>query len=324
MATRLSSSYQVLLVPEETYGTLHADLTGAVAMTDVTVEIKKGVILTETKIKTGTLVPQMTEKLLTGSDATVTLKGNLCSEYTELLKAYTHDDGTPYVMQATQPALFSYNIIQLFAVGTSASDTPYNLALGCYCVDFKITGEPNGIVQFESTWVAKSSHRGLVSGSTVGVGPVTTTLTNEPTAYTAGTPFLFGNITNTLFNAATKMNSFALNLSKTFADAKLRYQNSMTPNAEYLLEYSGTLELETIYNDAATSYDPSMEALMGSQTQVSNVINLVNSSKTWAMTIAGQVQDFTLADADKSLFTAKYTIGLAHAGSTAPLSIAVA
>lgn len=305
MATRLSNDYMTCIIADNTtYGTQQTNLSGALVMSDVVTELKYAPIITDTKVKTGTLKPKNTEKIVTGTKAQVTIKGNLCSGYDLLIKALTMDSSSPYTIQDTQPAGFTYNIYKLFIAGT---DT-YDLATGCVLVDFTITGESNGILQFESTWEAKAMSRAI-----------TTSITNAPSAYTAGTPFLFGNVTNTLFNSATKMNSFSMKFSKTMADDKTAFQNSMTKTAEYVYAVNGTIDVETIYNDAN---DPALEAAVGSQTPVTNTINLVNSSATWAFVCRCRIADFNLPDNDKGLFNGSYSLELAG-DATEPLTVTV-
>lgn len=312
MANRYGYASYVTAVPETSYGARTATelaLTGAVHMFDVTYEIKNEPILTDTKIKTGTTQPKIKEKIITGTGGTAIIKGNLCSEYEFLLKALTHDASSPYTMQEATETVPSYNLIQFFAVGTSGDQTPYDIATGAVLTSLKITGEANGIVQFESTWRCQAVDEGI-----------TTAVTNEPTAWGAGTPFLFGNVTATLFSTATTMNSFALNFDKVLADDRISYQNSMDRTAEYLLGFTGTVEVETIYN---TTTDPALDGNIGSQTAVNNLITLANASKTWAFTTSNRIASHDKADPDKSLYVSKYVLDVAGDDDTAALSVTV-
>ena len=313
MANRWGSKQYVVLVPETEYGTAVTALTTTgTAMFDVTCEMKNDPIITDTKIKTGSTAPHVDEKVITGTNATVTIKGNLCSEYDELLTAFTHDTATAFVLGETSVAVVSYDIYAMQEVGAAEATNPYDLAVGCVCTDLKITGEANGIVQFESTWRCKSMDRGI-----------TTAVTAEPTAYAAGTPFIYGNTTGTLANTKTTFNSFAINLSKTLAEDRFSYQNSLTRVAEYIVAFNGTVDFETIYDDT-TAKDPTFEGNIGVQTALTNLITLVNGAFTWAITTSGNVTSFDKADPDKGLFVAKYTVALAGDTDAAALSIVVA
>jgi hypothetical protein len=315
MASRLGSGYYVSLVKETEYGTAITNLSTATHMFDVTCEIKNEPIITDTGVKTGTVQPYNTEKIITGTGGTVTISGNVCTEYAVLLQAYFHEDATVpapsvYNMQEASTAPFSYTIYQLFEADTTPSGTAYNIAAGCVLTEFSITGESNGILQFTSTWRAKLVDRAI-----------TTALTNGVAGWGAGTPFLFGSVTGTLFNAKTTFNSFAINLSKVLADDRISYQNSMARTAEYLTQYTGTLDVETIYDDAA---DHTFDGNIGSQTAVDSTIAFVNGAVSWTWAFSTRIASFTQADPDKSLFVAQYSLELARDAAAEAVTVTVA
>ena len=310
MATRLSNDYYTIAIANASYGVQVTDLTGAVAMSDVVLEIKSDKQLADTKIKTQTLAPDVLEKIVTSQAATVTMKGNLCTGYEWLLQAATHTASSPYTFADAQAGNdYSYCLYKYYP-GTTGS---YDVALGCVMSDFRITGESNGILQFESTFRAKSLRRGVAS---TGGDEVTNIPANTPS-----TPFLFGDVTATLNNAASTMLSFSLSLSKTFEDDKVIYQNSLTELNELITGYSGTLEYVTIYDD---EQDPAVEQNIGSQAATAfDIINLISGDITWTFTCNSMVTDFSLPDKDKGLFEATTSLSLAMADTTEPIEISV-
>jgi hypothetical protein len=278
-------------------------------MYDVTCEIKDEPIVIDTKIKTGTTQPTILEKIIAGTKASAVIKGNLCTEYAALLKAFTHTASTPYTLTEASATIPSYRILKLFAVGTSGDATPYDWASGSVMIDFEITGEVNGIYQFTSTWACKAMDNG-----------VTLALTNEPTAWGAGTPFLFGNSTATLINTKTTMNSISLKLTKILADDTIAYQNSMTKTGEYLTGWSGSLDIETIYDDTV---DPTYFGSIGVQTALNNILVLVSGTVEWTITTSHRLTSAELADPDKGLFVSRYSAELARDTDTTALTIAI-
>jgi len=307
MANRQGNDYYGLMIAESSFGAQVAGTWAAATPFNCMVDIKKNVIMTDTKIKTSTNEPKIAEKIITGSSGTVTLSGDFCKEYEPiLLAAYFRKAGTPYAIQAGQPAAFTYNIAKRYTDSTAKID----IALGCECESLNVTGESNGIVQFEAVFRCAS------------VTLNTTDLTT-PAANAILTPFLFGNVTNTLFNSAAKMNSFALNLTTTFVDDRVKYQNSMTPLEGRVIAQGGTLALETIWDE---TYDPALMTAIGSQTPITNVINLVEpttTAKTIAITTNSRIADYTMADPDKSLFLASYSLELAGDSDQTAISVAV-
>jgi len=306
MATRQGNDYYGLMIVESSFGAQVSGSWASATVFNCNVDIKKNVIMADRKQKTNTNEPQITEKIIAGSSGTVTLSGDLCKEYELLFAAYFRDSA-PYTIQAGQPAGFTYNIAKRYVDATAKID----IALGCECENFNITGESNGIIQFEATFRASS----VLLNQT----DLTTPATNSLTLH----PFLFGNVTNTLFNSAAKMNSFALNLTTTFVDDRLKYQNSMTPLEGRVIAQGGTLALETIWDE---TYDPALFTAVGSQTPITNVINLVESTttaKTIAITTNCRIADYTMADPDKSLFLASYSLELAGDSDQTAISVAV-
>ena len=311
MASRLGSGYYTAIVVEDTYGTAVTELTTATYFWEHATEIKNEPILTDTKAKTGTTAPKIEEKVITGTGGTVTIRGNLSSDHEILLTALTHDTATPFVFQEASTAVKSYTIYQLFEAGTTPSGTAYNIATGCVLTNLTISGEANGIVQFEATFRANAVDRAI-----------TTALSAGPASWLGDDDqFLLANVTATLANTKTTMNSFSLNFEKTLADDRISYQNSLTRTAEYLIAFNGTVDFETIYDDAV---DLTYDGNIGVQTAVENLITLVEGAKSWAITTFCRIASFTQADPDKGLFVAQYSLELAGTDSTdVALSVAV-
>jgi len=320
VVNRLGSEYQVMLVPELTYATLPNPWVAStgIAMTNVTCDIKYEPIMVDTKIKTGSVNHQIGEKIITGRQVTVNLKGILCAEYEPLLQAYFMKAASAYSPTYPQPAQsagtatgFSYTIAKIFVNDTTDL---FDYVLGCHLVSLNITGESNGLVMFDSTWRGTTATYG--AANTAG-----TVITGEPTAFTAGTPFLFSSVTATLFNTKTTMNSFSLNLTKDFADDRIAFQNGLTRKAEFVIGYKGTMDLETIYDQQT---DDTHAANVGSQTAVNNTLNIINASKTWAIVTSNRIASFELSDPDKSLFLSKFQLEIAGDGTPVePLVITV-
>jgi hypothetical protein len=133
-------------------------------------------------------------------------------------------------------------------------------------------------------------------------------------------PYRFADVTNTLFNSASKLNSFAINLENTYADDRVLYQNSETKINHALIEQMGTLTLQTIYDDAQ---DPTQETTkLGADTQITNVLTF-NGTTDMAWTMKGRVMDFTAPDQDKGQVLADYSIELVREGANLALSVAV-
>jgi hypothetical protein len=304
--TRQGNDYYGLMLLESSgFGVQVAGTWAAATAFNCNVDIKKNVVMVDTTIKTSTNEPQIAEKIITGSSGMVTLSGDLCKEYDILLGAYFRDAAAGgYVIQAGQPAGFTYNIAKRYTDTTAKID----IALGCECVSFKITGAANGIIQFEAIFRAASV---LLEQADL----------TTPTANAIGHPFLFAYVTNTLFNSATRMNSFELNLNTIFIDDAMKYQNSPTPLEGGIIRQEGTLNMVTKWD---STYDPTQCALIGSQTPVTNTISLVESTttaKTWAIVTNCRIADYTVADPGKSIFTASYALELA--GATAAVAITV-
>lgn len=293
--TRQGNDYYGLAKQEASFGAQVAGTWEAALPLNCKIEMKKNVILTDREIKTSTNEPQIAEKIITGSSGMVTLSGDYCKEYEPfLLPAFYRKASTPYAIQAGQPAGFTFNIAKRYTDATAKID----IALGCECVSFKRSGTSNGVIQFEATFRAASILLNQADLTT-------------PAANVIGHPFLFGNVTNTLFNSAAHMNSFELALNTIFVDDATKYQNSMTPLEGGVIRQEGTLNLVTKWDE---SYDPALMSAIGAQTCVTNTINLIESTTT-AMTQAivtnCRVLDYTDADPGKGLMLANYSLELA-------------
>jgi hypothetical protein len=314
MATRLSNDYYTIAVEEVDYANMQKDLSTGVSMGDVVCEMHNDVMTADTKIKTMTLAPEIKEKIKTGSSATLTLKGNLCPEYEWLLAAYALCDSTPYSMTSPQPTGYSYSIYKYYP-GTAAY---YDVAVGCVMSDLKISGEANGILQFEATFRANYIYRAVHNDT--GTDYPTILLSDVP-AVAYGVPFLFGDVTVTLVTSVNYLLNFSLNLTKNFVDDRYAYMNYMTKLSERMTGYQGTWEYSVVYDD---TIDPEQETLLGSNASLNtDTITFANADYTWAFVLNYRIDDFVLADADKSLFESKYTCSLVGDNSDAPLDIEI-
>jgi len=308
MANRLSNDYYGFIIAEGTYGSQQKTVTGAQIL-PCSIEIKKNVMVVDTTQKTNTLEPSICEKTTAGSSATVTIKGDMCKEYGVLFQAQIHDSSSPYTFPTDQPAGFSYTIYKYWSKGTAR----YDCGIGCKAKTFNITGEANGLVQFEATFEAVSMRRAVANtgGDTISTVP----------SLACVTPFKFGEVTATIFNTATKLNSFALNLENVYADDRVLYQNSLTKINQTLTGQTGTLALQTIYDDAQ---DPTHEGNIGVGTSVATTIVLVSGANSFTIATYSRIADFASPDQDKGLCIADYSLELARDGSNVALTVTAA
>jgi hypothetical protein len=299
----------------EGYAVQMVDLITATPL-PVAIEMKTNPIMADRSNKTNMLEPGICEKIEVGETVSVTMRGELCSEYSALLLAYfENESGGVYSIPATSPAELSdttYNIYK-YCPGTSPY---YDVALGCKCSALNITGETNGLLQFEATFEAVSLRRGIASTGGDELSDVPANI--------CPTPFRFADITGVALYGgfiADNITSLAINLSKTLADTNVTMQNSAVKTKEVVLEHTGTLGWSNIYDDLAeksTVVEDNLEAL-----PTENVLTIANADYTWAMAAYGQVSDFTLPDEDKGLCVSSYVLDLQRDDSFDPITITV-
>ena len=314
MATVSSNKTIVVLGRETTYGTVFT--TPTVKLPDM-MDYTFGKEIITVPQKTQTLEPKIKTSQSGRNMPTVTLTGVLTDSHEEFLVALLGDTATPYVIGAADIAAnaagYSYTIAQ--CVPAASDDLGDGVvALGCRLESLNIS--KNGQYVGYTAVFRATSIDDMVSLD----GWTLTGITN--TTYPEYVPFLFQSVTASLLDtsAVTKLNTFSLDIVNEFGDDDIAFQNGSTRIIDPKCGTTGTLTAEWIYDTAkdATVYDN-----LVSQTTQTDVISLVNTGGTWAITTEGQYTDYTKPDKEKCLFVSNFTKQLLGDSSNTALSIAV-
>jgi hypothetical protein len=264
----------------------------------------------ETGAKSQTAMSTICEYKAGYQTYTVTLSGYLSHDHLILLKAFTGDSTSPYVVDGL-PTLNGYVIERVWSEVTS---TPFTVdkAIGCQLKSLKFEGASGGMVNYEAVFSAQ-------------------TITRETTqAFTGADPgvnctegFNFGNVTGTLnFGDTTHLKSFSLQLTNELADDASQFQNSNTLLT--LIPAKVTGELNYVTNYYSTDIDKAAESKIYDSTPLVEVLVFNNTTADWTLTMNTQVISYTLADPDKALFENNVTSRLVYTTGVNPISIAVA
>ena len=308
----------IVIGRETTYGTVFT--TPTVKLPDM-MDYTFGDSGIEVPQKTQTLEPKIKTSQAGRKSPTVTLSGILTDEHVEFLTAIGGDTATPFVWQTADVAPgdpgHSYTIAQ--SIPFSSSDLGDGVvATGCRLETLEIS--KNGeYIGYTATFRAKTIDD-RVDMSLVPGGWAVTGITD--TSYPEYTPFLFQDVTCSLLDtiAVTNLNTFALTLTNTFMDDDSAFQNSQTKQRDYICSSSGQLTAEWIYG---TEEDNQVYDNQFSQTTQTDIISLINTNATWAITTEGQYQDYTKPDKENCLFAGQFTKMLLGDSSNTALSIAV-
>lgn len=315
MATFLSgNNYRTVIGKETASGSGRTNAT-SIAWDEVTIlpdkcEMVRAVTPISTGNKTQTGLPTLCETKPGYKKNTVTLSGVLSHEHEIILKAFFKDTASPYAMDSV-PELDGYVIMQVWNDDTL---TPFNadIAVGCQCVAFNITGTSGDMVKYEAVFTAINIKRRLATVAITGTDP--------GTACTEG--FNFGDTTGTFtFGETNAFKSFALSMQNNQVDDAAQFQNSNTRLQTILMNVSGTLNVVTNYYDTAA--DIAAEDNLHGATELFENIILANTTKTWNIEAIGQLTEYQRSDPDQQLFDNNCTIRLIAAGGGYPISILV-
>ncbi len=294
MAIRNSNNYKIAIVKESVLGQQVTNLSTATYFNDK-MEWNYAPITVERAKKENSLYKAATRNKITGNLATGTISGDLTNTHEILLKGHFDDTASAYTYPAHLTTQSSYNIYQLYMDSTGAVVT-YDVLLGCTLNPLSITGESNGIVQYSCGFEAAT----YLQEQAVG------TITNH-TGTASGSPFLFGAVTASLAFSETKLNSFSMEFSKSIVDNAIRFQNSMTKTNDYYTQVGGTLSYVALWDGTLNAAD---QGELYDEVAKSNVITLINATKTWAFTMGGILTAATRPDADRGIYLGNYTYDL--------------
>ncbi|RKZ98984.1 MAG: hypothetical protein DRQ46_00475 [Gammaproteobacteria bacterium] len=267
-------------------------------------------------VKTQTYEPDFCETTAGTTGGTVSVSGTLSHGHAIFLEAFFSDDSSPHAFQVDPNTFQSYTIYNLFNGGEVSTKTNWkgDIAIGCVCESFNITGSQGGVIGYEATFRAKSIAREQdLSGLT------TTTITDA--SKPCYIPFKFQSVTADMLNSTvTSINSFSISLGNEFADDTVAYQNSATKLREIAVKASGELAFDVIYDAAvALTYNPILMAT----TNLDDVITLSGGSGTFIITMYGKYTSYDIADPDKGVYVTSINKQLQANASGSAISIAV-
>ena len=321
MATVEANKTLITLAREDTYGAASGTALVPVIKLPDMMEYSFGNTQISVPQKTLTLEPKIKTSQSGRESPTVTLSGILTDTHMEFLIGFFGYVGTvdasttTFVWQTSDVAAdavgHSYTISQCIPV--AADDWGDGVqALGCRLETLEIS--KNGeYIGYTATFRAKSINDD-VSFNTYTFGTVANT------SYPELTPFLWQLVTCSLLDtkAVTKINTFGLTLTNEFMPDDSAFQNSHIKTRDYVCSSSGQLTAEWIYE---TDDDDQVYDNLFSQTTNTDVITLVTSAHTWAITTEGQYQDYSKPDKEKCLYAGNFTKALFGDGSNTALSI---
>lgn len=309
---RYGNNYLAVLGKEASYGT--EQKTYEVILPDK-VEMKKTIASIDISQKTGVLSKKNTEKLAGYTGGEVTLSGQLSpgadadSVHGILLEAMFADSSSAFEVPAVGTSPFSYTIYQYF------NDNKGTLGLGCVLNSFGISGSSGGGIEYTAGFRPKSITYEDDVSDVVGGDP----FSSIPDI----TPAIFADTTLTTMggeNNISTMNSFSIDLTNTYADDALIYQNANAKSQEILTGFEGSFTAEWNY-DKANDSDISGKLMADALTSV--VLAITDGTQTWTYTLYGKVTDYSFADPDKGIFTSSMTMELMSDASNIPISIAI-
>jgi len=296
MAIRNSNNYKIAIVKESVLGQQVTNLSTATFFNDK-MEWNYAPITVERAKKENSLYKAATRNKITGQLSTGTISGDLTNTHEILLQGHFDDTASAYTYPVHLSTQASYNIYQLYLDSTGAVVT-YDVLLGCTLNPLSITGESNGIVQYSCGFEAATYLQEQLVG----------TITNH-TGTASGVPFLFGAVTSqvTFGQTPSKLNSFSMEFSKSIVDNAIRFQNSMTKTNDYYTQVGGTLSYVALWDGTLNAAD---QGELYDEVAKSNVITLINATKTWAFTLGGILTAATRPDADRGIYLGNYTFDL--------------
>jgi len=312
MAIRNANNYQVAIMPEGTYGVQEKTIDSTGLLLNDKLEWNFAPLTAERSKKENSLYKAANRTKITGDLVTGTLSGDLTDGHELILGMHFDDTASPYLYGTELPTTRSCNIYQLYLSNAGAVVT-YDVLLGAILNPLTITGEANGIVQY-SVNIEAASYRQEVAN----------TGTNELTLSSpgaAGAPFLFGNVTATLYENDTELNSFSLELSKTMVDNALRFQNSLTKTNDRYTAVGGTLSYSKIWDGEKNAGDQSTKY---SESANYVIITLITAAYAWYVECEGVMSDTTRPDADRGIFIGNYTFDLTSGGGTVGVPVQIA
>jgi hypothetical protein len=305
MAIRNSNNYKVGIMIEGTYGTQEFIIDSSGLVLPDKLDWNYAPITAELIKKGNSAYKAQNHYKITGSMATATLTGELTSGHELLLALHLDDsDGTPYLYASDLPTTLSANIYQLY-LNSAGTITSYDVLLGAVITSFQITGEANGIIQYTAT-IEADGYRQEVSNT----GGDTVAL-DSPGG--VGEYFLFGKMLATLWDGSWTLNSFSLNIQKSYVDNALRFQNSMTKTNDRYIQVGGTLQITQLWDGSTHGTDKS---LIYNQSPQTNTLSLIGDMRVWDIGLEGVISDAQRPDADRGIFLGNYTFDLTSGGST--------
>jgi hypothetical protein len=309
MSRRYGNDYLLALAKESTYGTKSADYSSTTldAVLPCKVTVSEDTNPIQVTRKTGTLQEISNDYLAGYKSATVTIEDGLgvgaslaTNPYKILFQGFFSDTATPYSTPDVGTTPFSYTGYQI-----AGTDNNHDDMTSCVFESLSISGSSGEKIAFSATLRSKMIER-EESGA----------LTPESPTQPDITPLTFCNasMSTWLGTVADKpFNSFNLQLSNTFADDKVTYQNNCTKQLEVLTKQTGTLDIEWNYDSStdSTAYDN----VVG--TTVATVIKLEDSAGTsyYTITVYGMVMKYDRPDPDNGIFTGTANIKLLDSGS---------
>jgi len=310
---RRGNNYLVTMGIESAYGTESANYE---VILPNKIEMKKLIATIDVSgQKTGALDMQKCEKQSGYESGEATISGGLTTAadvdtlHGILLEAFFMDSATPFVVPAVGTAPKAYTLHQYF------NDDKSFKMLGSVCETLEISADSGGIVNFSSKFRGKA---------VTWENDVSSKPSGDPfTAIPEVCPVLFSNaVLSTLGTQSniTKMNSFNLSLSNTYAEDKIIYQNAATKAQEILTGSTGTFTCEWNY-DSVNDDDVNGKIMSGTLATV--VFALTDGSNVWTFSLAGKITDYQPNDPDNGIFTSSMTMQLMGDSSTESISVAI-
>ncbi|MBT6994533.1 MAG: hypothetical protein HN952_06210 [Candidatus Cloacimonetes bacterium] len=305
---RYGNNYLTCLGKEASYGT--EQTTYEVILPDK-VEMKKTIASIDISQKTGTLEKKNTEMHAGYTGGTVAISGELKTgadantHHGILLEAMFNDSASVFNIPAVGTTPNSYTIYQYF------NDDAGHKAVGCVLESLEIAGSSGGAITYTANFRAK----------TITYETDLSALTDPFSSVPAITPALFANTTVQLIGDDTnisKINSFTLSLTNSFADEANMYQNSNTKLLEILTGFAGSLSVEWNYDKTNNS---DVEAKL--MTTASDAITITDGTNSWILSTFGKYTEYQFSDPDKGIFTSRLSKTLMSDASNDAVAITI-
>ncbi len=286
---RYGNSYRIHIFNENSYGKLSGNYVDDYRVLCNSISIKPETETIEVNVKTNKIEQKHSEKLAGRKNVIVTIKGDLSPDHTILLEAYSGKTTFPYEHQNSNVPR-SYEIHQFFL-----KDSKANIIKGCVLETLKLSGDNGKTIEFEAVF------RGQLFESEI---DCTKDRFTEFVLldHTPAVPFVWGNsVSISLLEMAefNTFNKFSMNISNTFINDELLYQNSFLKQCELISCSSGEFEFSSNYLINEKGW---MEQEILKDTPFYNTFTLSNGSDSWKLEFYSKITEINPSDPEKQIF----------------------